>query len=250
MVRTGVVSVSFRNLSVDEIIRITKESGLGAIEWGSDVHAPKGDAEKLEYIKMKMDEAGLYTSSYGTYFRIGETPIEELYGYISAAKILGTNVLRLWCGRKNYEDMDDNERKRILEEAAAVAKIAENERVILGIECHVNTFTSQINGALSLIRYVDSPSFRMYWQPLINGVSNLEYASAIAPYAVNLHVFNWSKEGKHPLAEGLDAWREYLSFFNGTQHLLLEFMPDGLPKTLAAEAKALFELIKTPIVTE
>ena len=142
MFKTGLVSVSFRGLSVDEIIRLAKDSGLSAIEWGSDVHAPKDDTNRLEYIRRQMDAAGLYTSSYGTYFRIGETPTEEIYGYITAAKILGTKILRLWCGRKNYEDMDESERKRILDEAKSVAQIAEREGVIFCIECHRNTFTS------------------------------------------------------------------------------------------------------------
>ena len=243
MFKTGLVSVSFRSLSVDKIISLARENRLSAIEWGSDVHAPMDDTERLNYIKAKMDRAGLYTSSYGTYFRIGETPTEKLHEYISAAKILGTNVLRLWCGRKNYEDTTEKERESMVFEAISAARIAEKEGVTVGIECHNNTFTSCPEGALALMRGVNSSAFRMYWQPLGDVDADIEYAKSIAPYILNVHVFNRSSEGKRPLSEGLDIWQKYLSYFDRTQHLLLEFMPDGLSESLASEAESLRCLI-------
>ena len=42
---TGLVSISFRGLTVDEIIRHVAEEGLDAIEWGGDVHAPAGNID-------------------------------------------------------------------------------------------------------------------------------------------------------------------------------------------------------------
>ena len=47
MYKTGLVSISFRSLSVDEIIDLVKDAGLEAIEWGRDVHAPCDDVENL-----------------------------------------------------------------------------------------------------------------------------------------------------------------------------------------------------------
>ena len=38
----GLVSVTFRQLSPEDIIDITYASGLKAVEWGSDVHLPAG----------------------------------------------------------------------------------------------------------------------------------------------------------------------------------------------------------------
>ena len=40
MYKFGLVSVSFRELGVDEIITAAKNAGLSCIEWCSDVHAP------------------------------------------------------------------------------------------------------------------------------------------------------------------------------------------------------------------
>ena len=71
MYQIGLVSVSFRGLSPEEIIRIAKDAGLNRIEWGSDVHAPFDDAERLSTIAACQRSAGLRCSSYGTYFVLG-----------------------------------------------------------------------------------------------------------------------------------------------------------------------------------
>ena len=246
MFKTGLASVSFRNLSVEEIVCLTRKCGLSAIEWGSDIHAPRNDVENLKRIKTLMEAAGLYTSSYGTYFRIGETHTDELFEYVSAANILGTETLRLWCGRKNYEDMSEKERDHIIEESKKVAAIAEKSGVVLCMECHNNSFTNCISGALRLMREVDSESFRMYWQPspLLDEKENIEYAKRIAPFTRSIHVFNRSASGPRPLSQDGGAWGKYLSCFSGSQHLLLEFMPDGLPSSLEAEATALMRIVK------
>ena len=241
MFKTGVVSVSFRKLSVDEVIKYVKDAGLCAIEWGSDVHAPYNDVERIEYIAKAQKEAGLYCSSYGTYFKIGENDVEELRGYIAAAKILGTNILRLWCGNKDHADLTAEEREFIISESKKAAKIAEEEGAILCMECHQKSFTNTLEGALDLMKSVDSPALRMYWQPCFkNGLEgDIEYAKAIAPYTYVVHVFYYQGGVKHPLADGFDRWEKYIACFDGSQHLLLEFMPDGSPDSLATEAKTL-----------
>ena len=45
------------------------------------------------------------------------------------------------------------------------AKIAEAEGVTLCLECHRNSYTETKEGALDVMQTVDSPAFRMYWQP-------------------------------------------------------------------------------------
>lgn len=241
MFKTGVVSVSFRALSVDEVIRYTKEAGLHAIEWGSDVHAPYADLERINYIAKAQKEAGLYCSSYGTYFKLGQQDTEELRGYIAAAKILGTDILRLWCGNKNYSDMTEEEREYIISESKKAAKIAEELGAVLCMECHNNSFTDSLDGALCLMKSVNSTAFRMFWQPAINRSveDNVEYAKAIAKYTYNVHVYYYEGGVKHPLADGADSWRKYLACFSGNENLLLEFMPDNSPDSLMAEAKTL-----------
>ena len=50
MYNTGLVSISFRGHTPEEILKAMAQAGLDRIEWGSDVHAPCGDVENLEKI--------------------------------------------------------------------------------------------------------------------------------------------------------------------------------------------------------
>ena len=80
MYSSGLVSISFRRHTPDEILRAAAESGLTQIEWGSDVHAPRSDLLRLEHIAAAHAATALGCCSYGTYFRLGITPLEELPG--------------------------------------------------------------------------------------------------------------------------------------------------------------------------
>ena len=59
MFRTGLVSVSFRDKTPLEIIKAAAGTGLSCIEWGSDVHAPFSDTQKLAEIKKECSENGI-----------------------------------------------------------------------------------------------------------------------------------------------------------------------------------------------
>ena len=241
----GLVSVSFRQHSPKEILEVTKAVGLSSIEWGSDVHAPCHDIERLREIAALQKEYGIFCSSYGTYFRLGETPIEELEAYIQAAKILGTNILRIWCGVKSGKDMTNEERDALLDVCGRAAKVAEASGVTLCLECHKKTFTEDPDDAIHLMETINSPNFRMYWQPFQwqSAEQNIENAKKIAPFAEHIHVFNWKGDRKLPLADSVGEWQEYIKVFSTPRTLLLEFMPNGTLEELAAENAALRAII-------
>lgn len=243
--RLGLVSVSFRQHSPEEILPAVKAAGLSCIEWGSDVHAPCDDTERLREIARLQREYGIACASYGTYFRLGETPLEELEKYIRAAAILGTNILRLWCGRKSGADMTEEARGELLSLCRKAADIARANGVILCMECHRKTFTEVPEDAVMLMEAVHSPHFRMYWQPFQwqSARQNLENAQKIAPYSAHIHVFNWKGDLKLPLAEAVAEWQDYLRALPVPRTLLLEFMPKGTLQELAGEAAALRAII-------
>ena len=241
----GLVSISFRKHTPEEIIMAVKTAGLSCIEWGSDVHAPCRDMEKLHKIARLQREYGITCSSYGTYFRLGHTPMEELKDYIAAAKLLGTNILRLWCGDKSGADMTEQERDVLFAECRKAAEIAEASGVTLCMECHMRSFTERPEDTVALMEAVSSPAFRMYWQPFqwLDVAGSMAVAKAVAPYAEHIHVFNWQGSGKFPLSEAVEDWRRYLSVFDTPRTLLLEFMPDDRIETLSAEAEALKTIV-------
>ena len=51
MFHTGLVSISFRGNTAEELIQAAKETGITAIEWGSDVHVPAGDVQRAAQVK-------------------------------------------------------------------------------------------------------------------------------------------------------------------------------------------------------
>lgn len=242
----GLVSVSFRKYTPEEIVAEMKKCGLSYIEWGSDIHAPCNDLDKLKNIRKLCDENGIICSSYGTYFKIGVTPKDEIKNYINAAKILGTNILRLWCGIKKSADYTPEEKEELFRECIALSKIAEAENVVFCMECHLNTYTETLDGAVELMDNVNSKNFRMYWQPnqFKSDEDNFKYAETIAKFTEIIHVFNWTKDQWLPLSGGTKIWKNYLSFFDGTQKLLLEFMPDNRIESLKSESDALKVIAK------
>lgn len=237
----GLVSVSFRGVSPRDILKAMQSTPLTQIEWGSDVHVPP---EKAAEIAALQAEFGVRCSSYGTYFCIGSTPMRELQPYIDAARTLGTDILRLWCGGKDSEEYTEAESEALFAQCRLAAELAEKNRVKLCMECHGHSYTNEKLAAYRLMTAVDSPWFRMYWQPnhYRSFSENVEYARILSPYTEHLHVFHWEREHKYPLREAVGMWQQYLRCFPGNKTLLLEFMPDDQIESLPAEAQALSEI--------
>ena len=241
----GLVSVSFRKHSPEEILKATRNAGLSCIEWGSDVHAPCKDIPKLREIADLQKKYGITCSSYGTYFNPEIHPLADLTDYIIAAKILGTNILRIWGGTKRGADMTEEELFSFTDTCQKAAALAKAQDVTLCLECHMRSVTETPDFALTLMEAVNSPHFRMYWQPFqwLDTEGSLTVARTVSPYVEHIHVFNWKGSGKFPLREGTEAWKRYLSVFKTPRTLLLEFMPDDRIETLSDEADALRAII-------
>lgn len=237
----GLVSVSFRNLTPQKIIKEAKKAGLSCIEWGSDIHAPCDDIEKLREIAKMQKKNGIFCCSYGTYFRLGSDNTDELIKYINAARILGTDILRVWCGNKATDKYTAAEEKTLFDDCRRAAAIAEEHGVTLCMECHNGTYTHYKEGAIKLMKEINSPSFRMYWQPnqFVTEEENIKYARLLSSFTKNIHIFNWTEKARLPLCEAESLWKLYLSYFNGSQTLLLEFMPDDSIDSLPTETEAL-----------
>ncbi len=240
-IRTGLVSVSFRKHTPEEILKECRSAGLKLIEWGSDVHAPCNDIENLQRLAKLQESYGIACCSYGTYFRIGVNAPEEIFPYISAAKLLGTSVLRVWCGDKAYLDYSETEKEKIFNDSVKLAGIAKRENVVLCTEFHPYTYTDSAVSTLDLLKRVNSPALKTYWQPnqFKTYEKNVEEACLVAPFTENIHIFNWSGDEKYPLVGAADKWIEYLKKFDKTKTLLLEFMPDDRIETLKREADSL-----------
>ncbi len=71
MLYPRMVSVTFRSMECEEIVKLAKKAGLSSIEWGGDVHVPQGDTKKAKEAKKMTEDAGVTTAAYDSYFRVG-----------------------------------------------------------------------------------------------------------------------------------------------------------------------------------
>ena len=242
----GLVSISFRQHSVEEIIKAAKNAGLSYIEWGSDVHVPQGDAEKAIAVKEMMEQAGLKTSSYGSYYKLGQN--QDILPFLETAKLLGTDIIRVWAGTKGSALTSEEERKVLTAEAKEISKKASKFGIKIDFEYHPNTLTDDADSAVRLIKEVDEPNCGIYWQPnyQLTEEANLAAAQKVLPYVDVLHVFYWSSDYKRLFMEqGKDEVLKFLKLFKDKDvYKLLEFVPEDKIEYLPKEAEVLFELVR------
>lgn len=242
----GLVSISFRRYSVDDILDACQKAGLTCIEWGSDVHVPAGNAQVADEVAEKTKAAGLFCYAYGSYFRLGGHTPAEFAPYIDSAKRLGARVIRVWGGIKGSAKMTAEEREGLVADARAIADMAQDAGLIVTLECHGDTVTDHMDSGLPFYAEVNHPALRAYWQPnqLHDEAYNLVAAERYAPLTEGLHVFHWSATARHPLPQGREIWAKYLDLFRAEAKerdiaLLLEFMHDDRLETLQETAQEL-----------
>lgn len=243
--KAGLVSVSFRPHSVEEIVAVAKANNLTHIEWGSDIHAPISDLKKIEYIANLCKENGI-SCSYGSYFKFGQTPLSELPAYLKATTLLGADIMRVWCGTKSSKDYTRVELNALYDDCKRASELAQKFGVTLCTECHNWTLTDEKESALALFHEVNSPAFQTFWQPnqFKSTEENIAYAKAVAPITKTVHVFAWEKEKRYPLSKHLDIWKKYIACFERDIPCLLEFMPDDALSSLQTETNSLFKILK------
>lgn len=243
----GLVSITFRELTSREIIRISKESGLHAIEWGGDIHVPAGDTITAQKVRELSEKEGLLIPEYGSYYTISVSKPEEIEGVIACSRTLGTRVVRVWAGDRSLPECSEEEYRKAVTDAVRICDLAPDLSFCL--ECHNHTLTQEYHDALTFLHDVNRENFGMFWQP--NQFRSFEYnkeaLKALLPYIKSVHVFSWEGDGQdtvfYPLSYHKNRWQEYLSALENSREtsmpLMLEFMHDGKPESLAETSEEL-----------
>ncbi|WP_309399474.1 sugar phosphate isomerase/epimerase family protein [Cerasicoccus maritimus] len=250
MLRTGLTSITFRPLSVDEIIALVKECGIDGIEWGGDVHAKPGEIEVAKEIKAKCDAAGIDCQSYGSYYRCDEEA-GAFDDDLATAQALGSTVIRVWAGRKGSDVADAAYRAEVAESLRKAVTAATAAGITIALEYHGNTLTDTQASAHQLLAEVGLPELKLYWQPRSGGTleDDLVQLKAALPVMSHVHCFHWGPGGwndKLPLADGIAAWTEYLKLIKqaeGDRYIITEFVAGDTPDQFRADAKVLKQLI-------
>ncbi len=247
MLYTGLTSVTFRGLSVPEIITLAADAGLDGIEWGGDIHVPHGELETARRVGELTREQGLAVTSYGAYYRLGafEGRAEqqrEFAKVLASAVALQAPVIRLWAGKQGSQSCEN--RLLLAEEAVYLAGLAREQGIGISFEYHGGTLTDTPESARRFYEEAKGVA-GAYWQPAVNCSveRRLEGLQAVTPWLTNLHVFQWAAAGERlPLSQGEAEWAVYLDYaakVSGDRYCILEFVREDSPKQFLEDAAAL-----------
>ena len=230
MFKTGIVSITFRNLDPKTIADLTVQAGLDAVEWGGDIHVPPTDIANASAVGEMTRAAGLVNISYGSYFKAGYSEQADFAAEVAAAKALGAPNIRIWAGKLG-SDAEEN-RAAVADSIRACAQACAAQNMTLSLERHRGTLTDTPDSALRLIDEVAHENLRLYWQPdQAQEVDyNVDSLRRLLPYVSNVHVFSWKGKDKFPLEAGEAAWKQYIDILasDGREHgMLMEFVCDG-----------------------
>lgn len=250
----SITSVTFRNLSCEEIIKTALLYNLDGIEWGGDVHVPPDDFENASKVKKLTDEAGLKVTAYGSYFKLGQSknPVEDFKNVVKTAKILGTKLIRIWAGVKYSFDVNEEERKKLTEELKKVCAVAEKESIDVTLEYHRSTLTDNKESTLRLLKEADCKNLFTSWQPNPNVTyeERINEIKALKEKIACVHVFYWTSNDKneevwHELSEGLSEWQNYAKLLSdlNVPHAL-EFVKGSTVEQGKKDAETLSKIFK------
>lgn len=251
--RTGLVSITFRKLSPEDLIDLVVKAGQAGIEWGGDVHVPHGDVAVAERVGTLTREAGLSVAAYGSYYRAAETTDNpDFQAVLDSALALGAPSIRVWAGKRGSADADEAYRSAVKQDLARICALAGEHHVDVSLEYHGNTLTDDPASAREVLESLQIPNLRSLWQPP-NGQS-IETCMAsledMLPHVSNVHVFHWGKgwSERFGLDEGAERWKAYLSRLASpslTRWALMEFVKGDDPEQYLRDAETLNAWVKS-----
>ena len=245
--KSGLLSVTFRNLSTREIISLANRSELQGIEWGGDVHVPPSDTANAIVVGKATRDAGMEVSAYGSYYRLGHEDSGPIEAVLEVARALETDTVRIWTGKEGSDKASSEYRQRIAQDGRRVAELAAQAGIRIACEWHANTLTDTAASAEELFTAVDHPNFLTFWQP--RNLQPTEFSLAemdtALPRLIGLHVFHWDPvtRDRLPLDQGSSAWKVYLAKASqcGDLFASLEFVANDDPERMVADAATLRE---------
>lgn len=248
MNKTGLCSITFRNLSVDQIIDLCVENNIAAIEWGSDVHLLPDNLTEAKRVRDLMDANKLITSSIGSYYRVGIDNEHSFESILALAKILDAKDIRVWAGRLGSELADEDYVRKVIDDSKRIAELAFKDGIRVSYEYHSKTLTDTPESALSLLKAVNHPNMRLYWQPAVDlsVEQRIKDINKVKDYITNVHVFSWIGIDREPLANQKDNWLKYINEINKNnedRYYILEFVKDDSVDQFEKDARLLNEII-------
>lgn len=263
MYKSGLCSVSFRELSPEALVKLVSQAGLDSIEWASNAHVAEGDAKLAQRVRGLTEDAGLSVSSYGSYYKVVDESGKPVAfePFLESALELGTDTIRIWAGHQPSDGLSASERGVIVDSLRLALDAAQAQGVKLGLEFHANTLSDSNGATLDLLKEVNHPSLYTYWQPiywLTDPQYRIDGLKQLADRILNLHVFQWTfrpgagswgeSTDRRPLKDGEKEWLEYLKMPLSPEidrYALMEFVRGDDPNQFLEDANTLKSWIQS-----
>lgn len=263
--RSGMCSITMRQLGTDDVIALAVRARLAGIEWGADGHVPPGETAVAEAVARRCADAGVAVTSYGTYLGMApfddpDSPPDELAAALDSAEALGAPLVRAWTAFGTESDAPEADRTKVIAATQAITEAAASRGLGVALEFHPGTLTHTAAGARIVLAAVNGvvagdgahPALRTHWQPdpALSAADALDELRAVAGSLAYLHVFAWGPGGmaeRHPLADGAELWRPALAIAaeapplpgDPPRYCLLEYVADDDPEQLVRDAATL-----------
>ena len=161
----GLTTVTFRNKSLSEIMKISKQNKIKYIELGGDVHCKPMNMEDINNAISLKKKYGINIISYGSYFRLLENTVDDFKDILETASLVGAKIIRIWMGNKSSKNTSDDEFNKMVADTKQIAKMAQEKNIIIGFEFHHKTYNDSAESSLKFLKSVNMENVKTYWQP-------------------------------------------------------------------------------------
>lgn len=245
----GLCTISNKDREVDDIVALAGEVGYDGVEiWGKD-HVGDGSRETCDAIRDAAEDAGVEIPVYGSYLRAaGDVDLDpddapagtlddaEIEEELEIADRLGTDLIRIWAGGHDYEDVGDAYWDAVVEDVDRIGATAEDYGIDVTVEKHTNTVTNSLEGARRLIEAVDRDAVGLNYQPHTRlGPEEIDAEAAeLAPLSNHMHVLAVHERGtsdRYPYSRGdydFEALLERFAAADYDGYVNVEFVSEEL----------------------
>lgn len=248
MIKTGLCSVTFRELPTDKVIELAQKVNIASIEWGADVHVPPNNLTQAQEIADQTQQAGLEVSSYGSYYRVGNENEFSFESVLQTAVHIRAPSIRVWAGSLGSKEASESDRKNVVHDTKRIASLAQDEGIFIDFEYHGGTLTDTRESAAQLMNDVNHKNVRIYWQPAVGESveSRIQDIQALEKWISHIHVFHWVGKDRFPLGDGMNEWSKYIESLptcTETRYAMLEFVKDNDSNQFLKDAAVLHKLV-------
>ncbi len=244
--KIGIVSVTFRNESIESVFEYAKKAEIDGIEWSvGEKHIVEGDMTRINLVKKLSKEYGIEIFSLASYCYMYD--FDECVKTLETAREMSAPVIRIWAGQKGSEVCSKEEYDLIVENTQKMAELAKRYSIKLCFEYHPNTLTDNADEAVKLIQRIDRDNVGLYWQMQGNLTfeENKKDFGKVKPYVFrNVHLNNYSSSvGYKPLEEIYDDLCGYFHDVDKDYNLLVEFVKGASLEALMADVSTVRKVI-------